>query len=280
MRISGSTIVAGVVGRPIAHSLSPLLHNAWLQAAQIDGAYVPFSPAQDRFRAFVEGLRGGAIRGLNVTLPFKEQALALADMADVAASASGAANLLLFHPGGEIEARNTDGIGLITAFTEQAPLFHVKHAPVVILGAGGAARGAAVALKAADCPEIRIVNRTESKSAALAQRLGGARSYSLARAADAFTGAGAVINATSAGLAGAPDVDWPLHAVPPEAVIMDMVYQPLETPFLLKAKARNLSTVDGLAMLIGQARPSFEAFFGVVTPSAVDARTLLLPSVS
>ena len=218
--IGGATMIAGVVGRPVAHSLSPLLHNAWLAAAGIDGVYVAFSPNLGRFGAFVEGLRGGVVRGVNVTVPFKEEALALADGADTAARAAGAANLLVFHGDGSVEARNTDGLGLLAALTEQAPLFHVEQGPVVILGAGGAARGAAAALKRAGCPDIRIVNRTKERAERLAEGVGG-RAYNLAQASQAFGGASAVINATSAGLAGTPEVDWPLDAAPATAVVMD-----------------------------------------------------------
>ena len=148
-RITASGVVAGVVGRPIGHSLSPLLHNSWLDATGLDAVYVAFSPAEDRFAAFVEGLRGGVIRGLNVTLPFKEKALAVADEASSLAHAAGAANLLLFHGDGRIEARNTDGEGLLYAFARQAPALRLTDGAVAIIGAGGAAKGAVASLSAA-----------------------------------------------------------------------------------------------------------------------------------
>ncbi|HYD45259.1 MAG TPA: NAD(P)-binding domain-containing protein, partial [Phenylobacterium sp.] len=190
--ISGATVVAGVAGAPVRHSLSPLIHNAWLAAAGIDGVYVAFSPPAGRFPAFAEGLRGGAVRGLNVTVPFKEDALALADAATPRAAAAGAANVLLFEPEGTIRADNTDGAGLIAAFAEQAPGFDLTTGPVVILGAGGAARGAAATLREAGAPQVRIVNRTASRAEALARALG------VAAAADApatYADAAAVINA-------------------------------------------------------------------------------------
>ena len=278
MKITGSTRIAGVVGRPVSHSLSPLLHNAWLEAAGIDGAYVPFSLEQTRFESFIDGMRGGAVRGVNVTLPFKEAALALADCPERGATDAGAANLLLFHEDGTIEARNTDGAGLLDAFAEQAPMFHVEQGPAVILGAGGAARGAAAALQAAGCPEIRIINRTQSRAAELAASVNG-DAYGMDQATAAFDRANVIINATSAGLNGSPDIPWPLAAAPAAAVVMDMVYKPLETGLLRAAKARGLQTVDGLAMLIGQARPSFEAFFDAPPPADVDARALLLAAL-
>ena len=184
MTITGATWVAGVAGAPVAHSLSPLIHNAWIAAAGLDAVYVPFAPPAEGFEAFARGLRGGAVRGLNVTVPFKETALDLADSASDRARAAGAANLLTFSPRGEIVADNTDGAGLLAALSEQAPGFDVSAGPVAILGAGGAARGAAAALAMAGAPEIRIVNRTRQRAEALAIAVGpAARALELAPAA-------------------------------------------------------------------------------------------------
>ena len=182
--ISGATVVAGVAGAPVAHSLSPLIHNAWLEAAGIDGVYVAFSPPADGFTAFARGLGGGAIRGLNVTVPFKEDALRLADAVSAAARRAGAANLLVFEADGRIRADNTDGAGLLAAIAEQAPGFDVRRGPVVILGAGGAARGAAAALVDAGAPDVRLVNRTHARAVARAAELG-----SGVRAVEASVGA-------------------------------------------------------------------------------------------
>ena len=143
--VSGETIVAGVAGQPVRHSLSPLIHNAWLVAAGLVGVLVAFAPALDRFTAFADGLRGGLIRGLNVTAPFKEAALALADEVSPIGRAAGSANLLVFEADGAIHADNTDGQGLLDAFAAQAPGFDPAAGPVTILGAGGAARAVAAA---------------------------------------------------------------------------------------------------------------------------------------
>ena len=159
--ITGASLVAGVVGRPVRHSLSPLIHNAWLAGSGIDGVYVPFSPRESGFGALVEGLRGGALRGLNVTLPFKAEALALADEASAAARAAGAANLLVFAEDGAVHADNTDGIGLLSALKAQAG-FAPSAADIVVLGAGGAAQGAVAALLAAGADRVRLVNRTQA----------------------------------------------------------------------------------------------------------------------
>ncbi len=278
--VSGAARVAGVAGSPIAHSLSPLIHNAWLDAAGLDGAYVPFAPSPAGFAAFIQGLRGGVITGLNITLPFKEAALALADAPTPAARAARAANLLLFAPDGTITADNTDGAGLLAAFAEQAPGFDPGAAPVVILGAGGAARGAAAAFLAAGAPEVRVLNRTLARAEILAGALGSkVFPRPLTEAASAFDGAGAIINATAAGLAGAGGLEAPLAASGADCVVMDMVYRPLVTPFLRAAQVLDRRTVDGLAMLIGQARPAFAAFFGRPPPAGVDVRALALKSL-
>lgn len=274
MTISGATRVAGVVGQPIAHSMSPILHNAWLAAAGLDGVYVPFAVTPEAFPAFINGLRGGSVAGLNVTLPFKTQALALADEVSDRARRAQAANVLVFRADGGLFADNTDGLGLLAAFAAQAPGFDPAAAPVAILGAGGGARGAAAAFLTAGACDIRILNRTLARAEAIAADLGsGVRAYGLDQADQAFDGVGALINATSAGLSGG-DLDVPLAATPATAVVMDMVYKPLLTPFLTQAQALGRPTVDGLEMLIGQAIPAFQAFFGQAPPEGVDVRAL------
>jgi shikimate dehydrogenase len=275
--ITGAALVAGIVGRPVTHPLSPVLHNAWIAAAGLNAAYVPLAPAAGGFAALAEGLRGGVIRGVNVTIPFKEDALTCADEASDRARLAGASNLLLFREDGSIFADNTDGLGMLAALATQAPGFDPKAGPAVILGAGGAARGAAAALALAGAPDIRIVNRTADRAFALAADVGGP-----VRAADleaALAGANIIINATALGLNGGRGPEADLALAPEAAVVMDMVYKPLRTEFLARAQARGLRTVDGLEMLIRQAVPSFEAFFGVAPPVDVDVRALALKSI-
>ncbi len=275
MTVTAKTLVAGVVGAPVRHSLSPLMHNTWLKQAGIDGVYVAFGPPQDGFIAFAQGLRGGAVRGLNVTIPFKEQALTLADEASALARAAGAANLLLFHEDGRIEARNTDGEGLLRALAVQAPEFDPTAGPVTVIGAGGAARGAVVALLEAGAQDIRVCNRTLGRAQALVEDLGSGSVKAFDRADLAVIDTACVINATSLGLGGGAGPDTPWRLARPDAVAMDMVYKPLRTPWLEEARAHGLTTVDGLEMLIRQAIPSFHAFFGA-EPPPIDVRPLLL----
>jgi shikimate dehydrogenase len=271
---TGQALVAGVVGLPIRHSLSPVLHNAWIRALGLDALYAPFAPPDESFDRFAKGFRGGAIRGLNVTAPFKERALALADEADATAREAGSANLLLFHEDGVIEARSTDGYGVIQAFKEQAPELDLSQRPVVILGAGGAARASIGALLDAGVPEIRVVNRTAARAEELTfvfkTRIS---AYGLGDTEKAFADAGALINAA----AGGPVP--PIDSLPEGAAVMDMTYRPLETGLLKAAKARGLAAVDGLAMLIWQARPSFEAFYGQPAPESLDVRAIAIAAV-
>lgn len=277
MSVTGAAIVAGVCGQPIRHSMSPVIHNAWIAAAGLDAAYVPFAPGEDSFEAFVEGLRGGAIRGLNVTIPFKEQALACADRCSDLARLAGAANLLVFEADGTITADNTDGPGLLDAIAVQAPGFDPAAAPAVILGAGGAARGAAAAIALAGAPYVYVVNRTLARAQSLAESIGhGVVAMPKDALDDLLAQAGLVVNATSLGLGGGTGPTARLELTPEAAVVIDMVYKPLRTEFLQRAHAVGRRTVDGLEMLLRQAVPSFEAFYGVTPPSSVDVRALAL----
>ena len=217
------------------------------------------------------------MRGLNVTLPFKEAALAAADLVSDRARRAGAANLILFELDGSVVADNTDGLGMLGAFAEQAPGFDLAARPAVVLGAGGAARGAVAALLDAGVPEVRLVNRTLERAQTLANDLGaGITVHDWAELGEALNGAGAVINATALGLAGKEPLVVSLEGLQDGAVVMDMVYRPLRTAFLTRASSMGFAAVDGLSMLIGQAAPSFEAFFGQAPPNTADVRALAL----
>ena len=268
-RITGAALLAGIAGQPVAHSLSPVIHNAWLEAGNIDGAYMPFAPRDAAgFDTLVAAGRAGLVQGLNVTSPFKEQAFALADEASPAARATGSANILVFDEG-RVRADSSDGVGVLYALAEQAPDLDLRGAVVVMLGAGGAARAGAGALIDAGAA-IRILNRSRDRAEALAADLGA--SVSVADES-ALAEADLIINALSV----PPSID--LAALKPGAVVMDMTYKPVVTPLLAAARARGLTTVDGLAMLFGQAAPSFTALFRRPPPlndEALDLRALLL----
>jgi shikimate dehydrogenase len=269
---------AGVIGDPIGHSLSPVIHRAWIKARGLDATYDAFQVSPGDLEAFVERHRGGGkLTGVNVTIPHKEQALALADATDEPARRAGAANVLLFLSDGRVEARNTDGQGLLEALRIGAPDFDAKTCRIEILGAGGAARGVVAALAAAGAAHIMIANRTPEKAQRLAEAFA---SSSKARSSARFeipVGTQVVVNATSLGLGGvgSPQLEWPAPSAP--GVALDMVYGASPTRFLADAAAGGWSPVDGLEMLIGQAAPAFEAFFGVAPPE--NYRTLALAAV-
>lgn len=264
--ITGAALLGGIAGQPVSHSLSPVIHNAWIAAADLDAVYAPFAPLDAAgFDLLVAAGRAGLVRGLNITAPFKEQAYALADERSDAARLSGSANVLVFRDG-HVRADSTDGLGMMRALAEQAPDLNVAGQAVVMLGAGGAARAGAGALAAAGAT-VRIVNRSPERAQALVMDLGS--SVVVAHAADAFDGAVLVVNALSV----PPSLD--MERLEAGCVVMDMTYKPLETAFLKAARARSLTTVDGLGMLIGQAGPSFEAIFDIAPP-AMDLRALLM----
>ena len=268
--------VAAVVGQPIGHSLSPAIHSAWIEAAGLDARYLALSPNDEaEFLALVNEQKTGSLIGMNVTAPYKEAALAWARAEGAVigetAQAAGSVNLLLLD--GAPRADSTDGEGLIAALDDQAPGWRESQRPVAVLGAGGAARAAVQALIAAGTGDIRVVNRTAERAEALARDLGPAVSgWTLARSGEAMDGARLLVNA-------ATGIEPPdLSSLADGAAVMDMSYRPILTPLLRAAGARGLKPVDGLAMLIGQARPSFEALFGAPVP-AIDVRAVALAAM-
>ncbi|MBN9318263.1 MAG: shikimate dehydrogenase [Caulobacterales bacterium] len=269
------TTLAGVCGWPVKHSLSPLIHGAWLQAAGVDGAYERFEVAPEDFAAFVAEARG-RLAGVNVTVPHKEAALALADTVSPVARAAGAANVLTFRDGA-IQADNTDGVGLLAALAEQAGFVPTNTTRAVILGAGGAARGAAAALLAAGASVV-VANRTVERAEALASELAALGSIQGVGEAD-VSNADVIVNATTLGLGGGAGPAVDLAAPRADCVVMDMVYKPLRTEFLERARALGRPAVDGFAMLIGQAAPSFEAFYGQPPDPTVNVRDLALKAL-
>ena len=259
---------ACVIGWPVAHSLSPAIHTYWLKQHGIAGEYTARAVKPGELRAAFETLKREAWRGCNLTIPHKEAALALMDSLDPAAKAIGAVNTVAIADG-RLAGSNTDAFGF--AENLRAAGCDPKAGPAVVLGAGGAARAAVWALVQAGAPEIRVINRTPGRAAELAKAMGGkARDLAWNKRAAALAGAALLVNATSLGMTGNPPLDLDLDALPKSATVNDMVYAPLETPLLKAAKARGNRAVDGLGMLLHQARPGFKLWFGVmpeVTPA-------------
>ena len=257
--LSGHARLAGVFGHPVTHSRSPRLHGFWLQRYGIDGAYIPLGVAPVGFGAAVRALVDLGFRGANVTIPHKLAAFEICDAVAPFARRAGAVNTLIFRDG-RIEGSNTDGFGFLESIREAAPGWRADAGPAVLLGAGGAARAIAAALLDAGAPRVTLVNRTATKAEALARDLGGP-----IHVADRppLEDAALLVNTTSLGMQGQPGLEVDLAPLPASAVVADIVYVPLETRLLAAARARGLVAVDGLGMLLHQARPGFEAWFGV-----------------
>jgi shikimate dehydrogenase len=273
------TIKAGVVGWPVEHSLSPVLHGHWLREYGIDGSYEKIAIEPGTFRQRIAYLRAAGYRGVNVTVPFKEEAHRIADFRSTAAMITGAVNLLVFHENGSTEGKNTDAFGLSASLAESLGEDALVGKIAVIFGTGGAARAAALAVNdPLKAKPIYVLGRRAIRSERLVAHL--TRWTSGKRKTDYRAGilddwrsiagqASLLINATTAGMGTNPALDINLNAMRREAAVCDLVYHPLLTPLLKDATARGHKTVDGLGMLMHQAVPSFEAFFGVkpeVTP--------------
>ncbi len=274
MIVSGKAKLAGVIGWPVGHSRSPRLHGYWLDKLGIDGAYVPLAVRPEDFAQVLRALPRMGFRGANVTVPHKEQALALVDHVEPLARRIGAVNTLVVREDGTIEGRNTDAFGFLENLRHGAPHWRAAAGPAVVLGAGGAARAVCAALVDAGVPEIRLINRSAARAEQVAADLGGRFAVlGWDRLEGALEGAALLVNTTSLGMTGQPPLDIDLSPLPLHAVVNDIVYAPLMTDLLVAAAARGNKVVDGLGMLLWQAAPGFEAWFGQrpeVTPALRD----------
>lgn len=260
---------AFVIGHPIAHSRSPLIHRTWLDTYALDGTYEAIDVEPAALPTLIDRLRAGEFVGGNVTIPLKEPVFALCDSIDPLATAIGAVNTLVASDG-RVHGFNTDYMGFLGNLDQQAPGWSQDLEHAVVLGAGGASRAILVALKERGIGTIHLLNRSLDKAEALAAMLGrSVRAGALADFAALAPLAGLVVNTTSVGMHGSAFHELPLARLPKSALVTDIVYVPLETPLLKEARALGLTTVDGLGMLLHQAVPGFEAWFGVrpeVTP--------------
>ncbi len=283
MRITGRTRLAGIMGWPVSHSRSPALHNFWLDEHGIDGAYVPLAVQPDQLERALRALPALGFRGCNITLPHKEAALSLVDKVDPLANRIGAVNTVVVMPDGSLEARNTDAFGFRENLRESTPDWYPMHTAVV-LGAGGSARAVTAALTELRVPEIRLVNRTIQRAEALARGLGGLGTrisvHKWETRGEVLDGAGLLVNTTSLGMTGAPELELDLSRLPLDAVVVDIVYVPLDTPLLIEARSRGNRTVDGLGMLLHQGRPGFEAWFGTPVRVTRELRAAVLTTLA
>jgi shikimate dehydrogenase len=255
--------LAGVIGHPIAHSRSPALHGYWLRRYGLKGHYIPIDIAPNDLGDLVRTLPRLGFVGINVTIPHKEAILQIADIVTDRAALIGAANTLIFRKDGKIHADNTDGSGFTANLRQNAPHWAPASGPAVVLGAGGAARAVIAALIEVGVPEIRLANRTRPRAEGLRSDFGAKVTvHEWVQAGSILQDAATVVNTTSLGMTGKPELRVPLTALSPRALVTDLVYTPLKTQFLIEAEAMGCTAVDGLGMLLHQAAPGFERWFG------------------
>ena len=256
--------LAAVIGHPIAHSRSPALHTYWLKRYGLKGHYIPSDIAPNDLPDLIRTLPRLGFVGANITIPHKEAILNIADLVTDRAALIGAANTLIFRKDGKIHADNTDGSGFIANLRQHAPAWAPASGPAVVLGAGGGARAVVAALIEVGAPEIRIVNRTRPRADALRSDFGAkVHVHDWVQAGNLMEDAATVVNTTSLGMTGKADFRVPLDGLNPRALVTDLVYTPLKTQLLIEAEARGCTVVDGLGMLLHQAVPAFERWFGI-----------------
>jgi len=270
--------LAGVIGSPISHSRSPALHAHWLRTYGIRGYYIPMDVTQSDLAEVLRSLPKLGFVGVNVTIPHKETVLQLADVVTDRAALIGAANTLIFRKDGRIHADNTDGYGFIANLRQQAPNWEPTAGPAAVFGAGGAARAVIASLIEMGAPEIRIANRTRPRAEALRNEFGAkVVVYDWVQAGNMLDDALTVVNTTSLGMVGKPEFRVPLDGLTRQALVTDLVYTPLRTHLLDEAARIGCTTVDGLGMLLHQAAPAFERWFGVRPDVNAETRAAVLP---
>jgi shikimate dehydrogenase len=269
--------LAGVIGHPVGHSRSPRLHGHWLKTYGLDGHYVPMDVAPADLETVLRTLPKAGFVGTNVTVPHKEAALRIADHVSDRATVIGAANTLVFREDGSIHADNTDGYGFMENLRAGAPDWSAKDGPAVVFGAGGAARAVLQALADAGVPEILLTNRTRARADHLKEEFGQRITVvDWVQAGNVIENAELVVNTTSLGMQGQPELRVPLDGLQPGAVVTDLVYAPLKTNLLETAEEAGCTVVDGLGMLLHQAVPGFERWFGVRPEVNDDLRAAVL----
>lgn len=257
-----SVPLAGVIGSPIAHSKSPALHGYWLKKYGIRGHYIPIELTRESFESGLKSLPALGFRGVNVTLPFKEMTLTIADVISDRAALIGAANTITFRKDGRIHADNTDGYGFIANLKQNAPNWRADAGPALVLGAGGASRAIISSLLGEGAPVVLLSNRTKNRAEMLAEHFGArVRVVDWTRFEDRLSEVSTLVNTTQLGMAGQPELHIDLSNLKNNSLVTDIVYSPLETALLTQARAKGFLAVDGLGMLLHQAVPGFENWF-------------------
>ena len=264
-------LLAGVMGWPVMHSRSPLLHNHWFEKYRLAGRYVPLGIEPKGLAAALHALYPLGFAGCNLTIPHKQTALAIVDEVDAVAAKIGAISCVTVPPDGSLAGTNNDCYGFIQNVRQEQPAWRADAGPVAVIGAGGGSRAVCYALAQAGVREIRLVNRSNERALKLAADFGSPlRPIPWEQRADALDGVAMAVNTTDQGMQGAAALDIDLARLPLHALAVDIIYIPRETPFLAAARVRGNRTVNGLGMLLHQARPAWQQWFGIepeVTPA-------------
>jgi shikimate dehydrogenase len=269
-------LLAGVMGWPVMHSRSPRLHNYWLARYGLTGIYLPLAIEARRLSAALQALPALGFSGCNLTLPHKQAALEIVDHVEPRARRIGAVNCVVVGPHGLLTGHNHDAFGFVESVREAQPGWQANRGPIVVIGAGGGARAVLVGLIEQGAREIRLVNRTSGRAKELAQEFGSPiTAVEWKDRASALAGAAMMINTTSQGMRGESALDISLDQLPARALVSDIVYIPRETPLLAAARLRGNATVNGLGMLLHQARPAFQAWFGIMPEITPELRALM-----
>jgi shikimate dehydrogenase len=269
-------LLAGVMGWPVMHSRSPKLHNHWFAEHGLAGTYVPLAIEPARLEGALRALAPLGFAGCNLTIPHKESAIAIVDEVHPSAKAIGAISCVTVRPDGSLLGTNNDAFGFIESVRERVPDWRADAGPIVVLGAGGGARAVVSALAEQGAREIRVCNRTFARAEALEEEFGGPiTAVAWEQCGRALADAAMVVNTTSQGMVGQPPLDVSLENLPQTALVCDIIYVPLETPLLAEARRRGNRTLDGLGMLLHQARPAWKSWFGIDTKVTPELRALL-----
>jgi shikimate dehydrogenase len=269
-------LMAGVMGWPVMHSRSPKIHNYWFARHGLAGTYVPLAIRAEGLRAALHALPALGFAGCNLTIPHKETAFEIVDRVDPLARRIGAINCVVVAPDGSLDGYNHDGFGYIQSILEAHADWRPDAGPIVVIGAGGGARAVLVSLADRGARDIRLLNRSPERALALAREFGPPiRALGWDDRHAALVGAAMLVNTTSQGMAGQPALDLALDGLPTSALVSDIVYIPRETALLKAARLRGNQTVNGLGMLLNQARPAFHAWFGVMPEVTTELRALI-----
>ena len=268
--------LAGVMGWPVAHSRSPKIHNYWIEKHGLTGAYVLLPVAPGTLPVALPGLAALGFRGCNVTIPHKVDALQLVHELDPMARRMGALNTIVVQPDGSLKGFNNDGFGYIQSLIDAKPDWRADAGPITVLGAGGAARAVVLSLADRGAREIRLLNRSDAKAQALATEFGApVTALPWSQRHEALADVALLVNTTNQGMHGNPALELSLDRLPTSALVSDVIYVPLETPLLQAARLRGNATVNGLGMLLNQARPAFHAWFGVMPEVTPELRRMI-----